>query len=66
MKIFKDHKTELKFSKLYGQLPTEVANTFGQKVRDLRDRKVTSEDGMYDEFYVTEAEVEGIYRSILE
>lgn len=58
MKTFKSRRAEMKFTEILEALPTKYArDSYTEKVKALRDDKVTSEDGKYTEFLVTEKEL---------
>jgi hypothetical protein len=58
MKTFKTRRDERKFTDILEAMPTQYArNKFVDKVKALRDAKIVSEDGEYDEYYVTEKDL---------
>lgn len=64
VKILKDRKTEEFFSEMYNSFVGYRQELFAQRVRDLRDKKVVSEEGEYPEFYVTKEDLINIARTI--
>ena len=66
MKIFADYKAQKAFSNLYSQFTNQKQlENFVKEIRILADKKVTSEEGEYKEFYVTQKDVERIYENII-
>ena len=65
MKTFKSRKVERKFTDILEVFPTKYGrNAFVNAVKDLRDKKITSQEGEYTEFLVTEKDLLNIAKTL--
>lgn len=53
MKIFHDHKAQKRWNEFYETFQGYRKEMFAEKCRELADKKINSEEGEYDEFYLT-------------
>lgn len=64
MKIFQDWKAQKAFTGYYQNLKPELQAQLGDEIRKLAEKKVNSEEGEYEEFYITAKDVVDIYTKI--
>lgn len=60
-KIFVSRQVSNDFATLSEKLPLANRKKFAQAVRDLFDRKITSEEGEFSEFYITNADLRSLF-----
>lgn len=64
MKIFQDHRAQKRWNEFYETFVGYRKEMFAEKCRELAEKKVTSEEGEYDEFYLTVDDINKIAASI--
>lgn len=65
MKIFQDWKAQKRFNGTYEKLSEQKQELFAECIRTLAEKKVNSEEGEYNEFYITEKDVKVIHKSVV-
>lgn len=63
-KYFNNYAAQKKFYSIYETLSATKQHEFGNKLRELADKKIISTNNEYSEFYVTVQDVEDLAKTL--